>query len=76
MEIMNSFIDWRIFCSVMAVAALVAFGLHTWFHLNFWLCFVLVVVAIKINGMIATIEDEKPGGFLNPKLNEHKDETK
>jgi hypothetical protein len=51
----ETLLDWRVFCSVVAVAALLAYGVHVWLGLNFWVCFVLVVAAIKINGMIATI---------------------
>ena len=69
-------INWRIFCSVVAVAALLALGLHAWLRLNFWGCFVLIVAAIRINGLIATTEDERPRGFLNPNPDIHNHETK
>ena len=72
---MNRFIDWRIFCSVMAVASSLAFGLHAWIGLTFWACLGLVVFGIIINGIIATIEDEMPG-FHNPKPDGRRDEPK
>ena len=64
---MKRFIDWRIFFIMMGAASLLAFGLHAWTHLNFWICLGMVVVAILVNGIIATIEDKMPGGFNNPK---------
>jgi len=33
--VMKRFIDWRIFFSMMAVASLLAVGLHALIHLNF-----------------------------------------
>jgi hypothetical protein len=51
---MKRFIDWRIFFTIMAVASLLAFGLHAWIHLNFWVCLGIVVVGILLNGTIAT----------------------
>ena len=61
------FIDWRIFFIMIGLASLLAFGLHGWTHLNFGICLGMVVGAILINGIIASIEDEMPGGFNNPK---------
>ena len=64
---MKRFIDWRIFFITMGVASLLAFGLHVWVHLNVWVCLGIVVFGILLNGIIAMIEDEMPGGFNNPK---------
>jgi hypothetical protein len=72
---MKRFIDWRIFFSVMAVAGLLAFGLHAWSHVNFWACLAIVVVAILLNGVIAMIEDEMPGGFNNPNPDDPHDKS-
>ena len=63
---MKRIIDWRIFSVSLSVAALLALGLHAVSGLNLWICFGLVVVAMLVNGIIATIEDEMPGGFHNP----------
>jgi hypothetical protein len=35
-------------------------------ELRFWWAFLIVVVAILINGWAATLEDDLPGGFNNP----------
>jgi hypothetical protein len=64
---MKRLVDWRVFFIVIGVAALLAFGLHAWIHLNFWICLGIVVFGILLNGIVATIEDEMPGGFNNPK---------
>jgi hypothetical protein len=63
---MRRFIDLRIFCFTIAVASLIAFGLHRWVGLNFWACLGIVLVGIFVNGIVATIEDELPEGFNNP----------
>jgi hypothetical protein len=73
--LMKRFIDWRIFIIMMAVASLLAFGLHAWIHLNFWVCLEIVVVGILLNGIIATLEDEMPGGFNNPKPDDPRDKS-
>jgi hypothetical protein len=73
---MNRSIDWRIFCCVTAVAALLALGIHALVRLNFWVCFALVVAGIALNGIIATVEDEEPGGFHNPKPEDRAKEPK
>ena len=70
------FIDWRVFLFVLTVASLIAAGLHAWTSLNFWACLELVVFGILINGIIATIEDDMPGGFNNPKSDDPHDEPK
>jgi hypothetical protein len=64
---MKRFVDWRIFCAVMIVALIVSLALHAWLGLNLWVCLGIVVVAILANGIVATIEDEMPGGLHNPK---------
>ena len=46
---------------------MLAFGLSAWAHLNFWICLGVIVFAILVNGIIAMIEDEMPGGFNKPK---------
>ena len=33
--------------------------------LNFWLCLGITVVAFVVNGWVATLEDDLPGGFNN-----------
>jgi hypothetical protein len=51
--------------SLIAVALLAA-GLSAVSGLSFWWAFVMVAVAVLINGFIATLEDDVPGGFNNP----------
>ena len=50
----------------MTIASALAFGLHALSGLNFWISLVMVVCAMLLNGYIATIEDDWPGGFNNP----------
>lgn len=49
--------------------ALCVFGgaLMSWLSgLPFWAGFVIVAVALLINGAVAEVEDQAPGGFNNP----------
>ena len=67
---MKRIIEWRIFLVSMSVAALLALGLHAVYRMNFWICFGVVIVGMAVNGIIATVEDEMPGGFNNPRTGE------
>jgi hypothetical protein len=71
---MSRVIDWRIFSGALAVASLVAFCLHVWLGLDFWVCLGLVVVCVGLNGIVAAIEDELPGGFHIPRPDSRRDE--
>ena len=59
--------NWKIFWIAITILSALAFGLHFLSDLNFWLCLVLLVCATQLNGLIATLEDEWPGGFNNPR---------
>lgn len=50
----------------MSVVALLAAGLSAVSGLAFWWAFLIVAGAILVNGWIATLEDDLPGGFNNP----------
>ena len=49
-----------------SVIALIAGGISWWAKLNFWLIFLMMLGSVWINGIIATLEDDMPGGFNNP----------
>ena len=49
-----------------ALAALGAAGLSALSKLPYWASFVIVAVALFANGLLATLEDDLPGGFNNP----------
>jgi hypothetical protein len=57
-------------CKIPIISSVVvlalAMALHKVSTLDFWACLVLVVGAMLLNGYIATIEDDWPGGFNNP----------
>jgi hypothetical protein len=61
---MNRRVNWRIFSAVMIVASLLALAVHKWLRVSFWVSLALVVLGIVVNGIVATREDEMPGGFL------------
>lgn len=50
----------------LSAVALIAAALAAVSGIAFWWAFVVVAAAILINGWIATVEDDLPGGFNNP----------
>jgi len=48
------------------VLSLVAAAVSAASGLRFWWAFAIVAVATLINGFVATLEDDLPGGFNNP----------
>jgi hypothetical protein len=50
----------------LLVVAVVAGGLSAASGMAFWWAFLLVAGAILVNGWVATLEDDLPGGFNNP----------
>lgn len=56
-----------VFLISMALVTLAAFALRAVSALPFWGCFAIAVIALLLNGWLATWEDEQPGGFNNPK---------
>ena len=67
--------NWRIYVFVFAIASLLAWLVHALSGLNLWVCGLLVVIGIGINGWIATMEDEMPGGFCNPEPDTRRHKT-
>jgi phosphatidylglycerophosphate synthase len=50
----------------LLVVALLAAGLSAISKMPFWWAFLIIAGAILINGWVATLEDDLPGGFNNP----------
>jgi len=50
---------------LVAIAAIAA-GLSAVSGMTYWWAFVIVGLAVVINGCVATLEDDLPGGFNNP----------
>ncbi len=50
----------------LLVVATLATGISAISGLKFWWAFLIVAGAILINGWVATLEDDLPGGFNNP----------
>lgn len=55
---------WLLISGLAGLAAASIFGL------SFWVMFAITGVALMLNGLVAEIEDRKPGGFLNPRKKE------
>jgi hypothetical protein len=53
----------------LALAIAIAIGLGLWWFvgLSLWLGVPLALAALMINGFLAEWEDDRPGGFNNPK---------
>jgi peptidoglycan/LPS O-acetylase OafA/YrhL len=49
-----------------SVAALIAWAISHWTDFPFWGAFAIVIGAMIVNGIIAGVEDNAPGGFNNP----------
>jgi len=52
---------WVVICSVVGIVA------AYFFNVGFWLAFLITAAALLLNGVVAEIEDRRPGGFLNPR---------
>jgi hypothetical protein len=53
--------------SIGVLIAGITAGLFAFFvKISFFICFVMITVAMVINGIIAEWEDNEPGGFNNP----------
>jgi hypothetical protein len=63
---MSKLVDWRLFLPTIAVLAAVAWVASRLLGLSFLPVFGLAVVAVLVNGAVATLEDDLPGGFNNP----------
>lgn|ERR1700674_3204519 len=57
---------WLLRLGVWGTALLIAATISHFGKLNFWLCLGITVVAFVVNGWVATLEDDLPGGFNNP----------
>lgn len=51
---------------MIAICSLIAMGIWYFTDFGFWPVLGVIVVAVLINGWLATWEDELPGGFYNP----------
>lgn len=54
----------------LTIASVIGLILHLLSGLGWWTSFAIGFVAMLINGIIATVEDNAPDGFNNPKPNE------
>jgi len=49
-----------------SVIALIAGGVSWWLKFNFWLTFLVMLGSSLLTKIIATLEDDMPGGYNNP----------
>jgi hypothetical protein len=50
----------------IAISLLLAVVMAWITGLSFWVCWLMSIVSVKVNGMIAAWEDDRPGGFTGP----------
>jgi hypothetical protein len=58
--------DWRASTIALGLAGGVALATSRLFDLAFLPVFLVVIGALIVNGLVATLEDDLPGGFENP----------
>jgi hypothetical protein len=68
---MKKLIHWPSFLGFAGVSALAGAALHYFAGLSFWYAVAIGAGALLLNGIVATVEDESPGGFNNPKPERH-----
>jgi hypothetical protein len=66
MDLSRVEMNWRIPVMSSAVVVALAFAVHGMSAIIFWTCLILVVSAMLLNGYLATVEDDWPGGFNKP----------
>ncbi len=69
---MKKLIHWPSFLAFAGVSALAGAALHYFAGLSFWIGVTIGAGALLLNGIVATVEDETPGGFNNPKPKQDK----
>jgi asparagine N-glycosylation enzyme membrane subunit Stt3 len=72
---MKNFIDLKSFLLSLIICASISLGASYFFGFSFLPTFGITVIAVLINGFVATWEDEQIGGFNNPKV-ENQDRNK
>ena len=64
---MKRFVHWPTFFLSLLVCTALALAAHWIFGVSAWLALPIIVFAVVVNGALATWEDNRPGGFNNPK---------
>jgi hypothetical protein len=63
---LRRFFDYRAFLVGMGIAVVGALVFRALTSFPFWVCFVMVFIAMALNSWLAEWEDNQPGGFNNP----------
>ena len=63
---MRKFLNWRVFMATITVLAGLALVASHFLGVPLLLAFGILVAAVLVNGFVATVEDDLPGGFNNP----------
>lgn len=65
--LITKIIHWPIFLLSVGLILIAARIFSGGFGVAFWIAAAVLAVAVLINGIVAIFEDERPGGFNNPK---------
>lgn len=62
---------WLLYASIwLCICGLAGLVAARFFQVSFWTAFAIAAGALLLNGVVAEIEDRRPGGFLNPRRKE------
>jgi len=64
---MKKFLHWPSLIGFAGISGAVGAALHYFGGICFWYGVAIGAGALLVNGIIATVEDDMPGGFNNPK---------
>ena len=64
---MKKLLHWPSFLGFAGISGAVGAALHYFGSMSFWYGVAIGAGALLINGIIATVEDEIPGGLNNPR---------
>jgi hypothetical protein len=68
-------IHWPSFTTAMVISSFGGLAAYSWSNLGFWTGFGITAAAMLINGWLATVEDERSGGFYNPVTEEENSDS-
>ena len=70
---MKKLVHWPSLLGFIGVSASAGAALNYFAGLNFWWSALIAAAALLVNGIVATVEDEQPGGFNHPKAESSSD---
>ncbi len=69
---MKLWMKWVVILTLVIGVCVFAVVGKVWFGLNIWVAVGMAILAVFLTGIVATVEDEAPGGFNNPRPRDRK----